>query len=126
MCSLWVKDCGSGPARRRGNCAGGNVRWRRGLPTVTHFTQYFDAQPGNPLFGKAMANSPAGSFEYDVANDQLPTVSWLLPPAGFDEHPNASPAAGATYVAAKIDANRGEPRGLGQDRRQNSMKPLVG
>ena len=56
-----------------------------------------------------MANSPVGSFESDVANDQLPTISWLLPPAGFDEHPNASPAAGATYVAAKIDAIAANP-----------------
>jgi len=80
-----------------------------GLPTLQHFTQYFDAQAGDPLFDKAMANSPVGSFEYDVANDQLPTVSWLLPPAGFDEHPNASPAAGATYVAAKIDALAANP-----------------
>jgi len=80
-----------------------------GLPTLNHFTQYFSAQPGNPLFDKAMANSPVGSFEYDVANDQLPTVSWLLPPAGFDEHPNASPAAGATYVASKIDAIAANP-----------------
>jgi phospholipase C len=80
-----------------------------GLPTLTHFTQYFDAQPGDPLFDKAMASSPVGSFEYDVANDQLPAVSWLLPPAGFDEHPAASPAAGATYVAAKIDALAANP-----------------
>jgi phospholipase C len=80
-----------------------------GLPTLNHFTQYFDAQPGSPLFDLAMANSPVGSFEYDVAHDQLPTVSWLLPPAGFDEHPNASPAAGATYVAAKIDALAANP-----------------
>jgi phospholipase C len=80
-----------------------------GLPTLQHFTQYNTAQPGNPLYDNAMANSPVGSFEYDVANDQLPTVSWLLPPAGFDEHPNASPAAGATYVAAKIDALAANP-----------------
>ena len=80
-----------------------------GLPTLQHFTQYFDAQPGNPLYDKAMADSPVGSFEYDVANDQLPTVSWLLPPAGFDEHPANSPAAGATYVAAKIDAIAANP-----------------
>jgi phospholipase C len=80
-----------------------------GLPTLQHFTQYFDAVAGDPLYDKAMANSPVGSFEYDVANDQLPTVSWLLPPAGFDEHPNAAPAAGATYVAAKIDAIAANP-----------------
>jgi phospholipase C len=80
-----------------------------GLPTLQHFAQYFNATAGNPLYDLAMANAPIGSFEYDVANDQLPTVSWLLPPAGFDEHPNASPAAGATYVAAKIDALAANP-----------------
>lgn len=80
-----------------------------GLPTLNKFVQYYNAQPGNPLYDKAMANSPVGSFEYDVANDQLPTVSWLLPPAGFDEHPSGSPAAGATYVAAKIDAIAANP-----------------
>jgi phospholipase C len=80
-----------------------------GMSTIDHFTQFWDATPGNPLYDKGMANSPVGSFEYDVANDQLPTVSWLLPPAGFDEHPANSPAAGATYVASKIDALAANP-----------------
>jgi hypothetical protein len=33
-------------------------------------------------------------------NDPLPTVSWILPPAVFDEHPAALPAAGATLLQA--------------------------
>jgi len=50
-----------------------------------------------------------GQFEYDAMNDQLPTVSWILPPSGFDEHPAALPAAGATFVASKIDAIAANP-----------------
>jgi phospholipase C len=56
-----------------------------------------------------MATSPVGQFEYDALNDKLPTVSWLLPPAGFDEHPAGLPAAGATFVAGSIDAIAANP-----------------
>jgi phospholipase C len=42
-------------------------------------------------------------------NDQLPTVSWILAPSDFDEHPAHLPAAGATYVAGKIDAIAANP-----------------
>ena len=56
-----------------------------------------------------MAVQPLGQFEYDCLNDSLPTVSWILPPSGFDEHPAALPAAGATFVAGKIDAIAANP-----------------
>jgi phospholipase C len=39
----------------------------------------------------------------------IPTVSWILPPSGFDEHPAALPAPGATFVAGKIDAVAANP-----------------
>jgi phospholipase C len=80
-----------------------------GFPTLSHFAQYFNAAPGSDLYEKAMAPSPVGQFEYDALNDKLPAVSWLLPPAGFDEHPAGLPAAGATYVASKIDAIAANP-----------------
>jgi phospholipase C len=80
-----------------------------GLAAIQHIAQYFDAQPGSPLYDQAMAPSPLGQFEYDALNDKLPTVSWILPPAGFDEHPAGLPAAGATFVAGKIDAIAANP-----------------
>jgi phospholipase C len=80
-----------------------------GLAAIQHIAQYFNAQPGSPLFEQAMNPSPLGQFEYDAANDKLPTVSWILPPAGFDEHPAGLPAAGATFVAGKIDAVAANP-----------------
>ena len=65
--------------------------------------------PGDPLFDNGVATQPLGQFEYDAMNDQLPTSSWILPPTGFDEHPAALPAAGATFVAGKIDAIAANP-----------------
>jgi phospholipase C len=80
-----------------------------GAAAISKWTQFGTAQPGNPLFDYGDATQPLGQFEYDAMNDQLPTVSWILPPAGFDEHPAALPAAGATFVAGKIDAIAANP-----------------
>jgi phospholipase C len=80
-----------------------------GAASISKWTQFGTAKPGNPLFDKGMAVQPLGQFEYDAMHDQLPTVSWILPPAGFDEHPAALPAAGATFVAGKIDAIAANP-----------------
>ncbi|MGW4486886.1 alkaline phosphatase family protein [Amycolatopsis sp. NPDC004368] len=80
-----------------------------GLASISHIAQYFNAKPGDDLFEKAMNPQPLGQFEYDVAHDQLPTVSWILPPSAYDEHPANLPAAGATFVAGKIDAIAANP-----------------
>jgi hypothetical protein len=56
-----------------------------------------------------MSPTPVGQFEYDAMNDKLPTVSWILPPSDFDEHPAHLPAAGATFVASEIDAVAANP-----------------
>ena len=80
-----------------------------GLAPLNALRQYADAAPGSPLFDNAMASSPLGQFEYDAMNDRLPTVSWLLPPSASDEHPAHLPAAGAQFVAGKIDAIAANP-----------------
>ncbi|MGW4485338.1 alkaline phosphatase family protein [Amycolatopsis sp. NPDC004368] len=80
-----------------------------GLPPFNAIKAYADAEPGEPLYDQAIAPSPLGQFEYDALHDQLPTVSWLLPPSAMDEHPANLPAAGATFVAGKIDAIAANP-----------------
>jgi phospholipase C len=80
-----------------------------GAAAISKFTEFGEAKPGDPLFDNGMAVQPLGQFEYDCLNDQLPTVSWILPPAGFDEHPAGLPAAGAQFVAGKIDAIAANP-----------------
>ncbi|MEW2499804.1 alkaline phosphatase family protein [Amycolatopsis sp. NPDC047767] len=80
-----------------------------GLPPFNAIKAYADAQPGSPLYEQAIKPSPLGQFEYDALHDQLPTVSWLLPPSAADEHPAHLPAAGAQFVAGKIDAIAANP-----------------
>jgi phospholipase C len=80
-----------------------------GLAAIQHIKQYNDAKPGDDLYEKAMKPTPIGQFEYDAMNDQLPTVSWILPPTLYDEHPARMPAAGATFVAGKLDAIASNP-----------------
>jgi phospholipase C len=80
-----------------------------GAAAISKFTQFGQAQPGDPMYDFGMTVQPLGQFEYDCLNDSLPTVSWILPPSGYDEHPAALPAAGAQFVAGKIDAIAANP-----------------
>ncbi len=49
------------------------------------------------------------SFARDVANDALPRVSWLVPPAAASEHPDASPSVGENFTAGIIAALAANP-----------------
>jgi phospholipase C len=77
-----------------------------GLPPVANMKQWQAVKndTSSPLYQHGLAAVSTGQFEYDALNDQLPTVSWLFPPTANDEHPARTPAAGATYIASKIDA----------------------
>ena len=85
-----------------------------GINPLLFFKQYNDAKPGDPLYDNAIANSPVGTFEYDVAHDQLPTVSWILPPAGLTSIP---PTPGGWLDLRGGQDRRAclQPRGVGQD-----------
>jgi len=56
-----------------------------------------------------MRKLPAGAFEYDAKHDRLPQVSWLVAPTAQSEHPDYFPAAGAEYIAQKLDAIASNP-----------------
>ncbi|HVX47567.1 MAG TPA: alkaline phosphatase family protein [Mycobacteriales bacterium] len=80
-----------------------------GVPPIAKMKQYRQADPDSELYKRALTTLPTGQFEYDAINDKLPTVSWLQPPGDFNEHPKNLPAAGATYIASKIDAIAANP-----------------
>src|SRR3569833_2702219 len=67
------------------------------------------APRSSTLYKSGMTVSSAGQFEHDAANDRLPTVSWIIPTSTQSEHPDYLPAAGADYVAGKIDAIASNP-----------------
>lgn len=76
---------------------------------LQYFTAYQQAKPGSPLHRKGLAVDAPDQFEQDARNDKLPAVSWLMPTSGESEHPDHMPAAGAAFVARKIEAIAANP-----------------
>jgi phospholipase C len=68
------------------------------------FKQFAGAPASSPLWRQGMRKQPAGWFEADARQGRLPQVSWLVAPTAQSEHPAYFPAAGAEYVASKLDA----------------------
>ena len=69
-------------------------------------TLWGDGTPGgigNPENPTPASNSEMG-FEEDCANGVLPDVSFIGSKSGYDEHPAAIPAAGAQFLATKLEA----------------------
>jgi phospholipase C len=73
------------------------------------FKAFRDADKNSSLYKRGMEHNPVGQFEYDAINDNLPAVSWIVPPHPKDEHPAHLPADGAAFVASKIDAIAANP-----------------
>ena len=73
------------------------------------FKQYANAPTSSPLYQNAMIKRPQGWFEDDARNDRLPQVSWLVAPSAQCEHPDWMPAAGAEYIASKLEAIASNP-----------------
>jgi phospholipase C len=80
-----------------------------GCNLLETFKVFRHAAKGSSLHTKAMIRGPEGQFEYDARNDQLPTVSWIIPTSYQSEHPDYMPADGAAFVASKIDAVAANP-----------------
>ncbi|MBV9205187.1 MAG: hypothetical protein JO037_07245 [Actinobacteria bacterium] len=68
------------------------------------FRQYAHAPVSSPLWQRGMRKAAAGWFEADARAGRLPQVSWLVAPTAQSEHPDYFPAAGAEYIASKLDA----------------------
>ncbi|HEY2507109.1 MAG TPA: alkaline phosphatase family protein, partial [Streptosporangiaceae bacterium] len=58
---------------------------------------------GDPL-NPTPASNPEMGFEEDCANGTLPDVSFIGSTSAADEHPPAIPAAGAQFLATKLEA----------------------
>jgi phospholipase C len=63
----------------------------------TLYKQAFDYY-GIDVSGDFTTHGP-DNFKTDVKKNQLPAVSWIIPPDGFDEHPPAPPALGEWYTS---------------------------
>jgi phospholipase C len=67
---------------------------------LPYFSQY--KNPSSPLYQKAFLPQYPTDFASDVASGNLPAVSWILPPDGYDEHPPAPPALGEWFTSQVI------------------------
>jgi len=76
---------------------------------LQYFAAFEQARPGSALYEKGLTVDPPDQFEQDARNDRLPTVSWLMPTSSESEHPDHMPAAGAAFVARKIEAIAANP-----------------
>ena len=80
-----------------------------GCNMLEYFRAFQQAAQGSSLHSKGMVRGPEGQFEYDAMNDKLPAVSWIIPPGHQTEHPDYMPAAGAAFIAGKLDALAANP-----------------
>jgi phospholipase C len=80
-----------------------------GCNMLETFANFQNAASGSALYEQGMRPQPEGTFEDDARNDRLPTVSWIIPTSTQSEHPDYLPAAGADYVAQKLEAIASNP-----------------
>ncbi|HEV2695919.1 MAG TPA: phospholipase C, phosphocholine-specific [Verrucomicrobiae bacterium] len=81
---------------------------------MKQFAAYKQAKPGDPLYDHAMVigNNIAAMidlFQNDVASNTLPSVSWIIGPSEYTEHPPNSPANGQMLTKAILDAIASNP-----------------
>ncbi len=74
---------------------------------LPYFSQY--KNPSSALYQKAFLSVYPDDFMSDLASGQLPAVSWLIPPLGYDEHPSAPPALGEWFTSQVVAALVAQP-----------------
>jgi phospholipase C len=84
--------------------------------SLLYFHDYQNADPGSPLYQAARTGTEvdkAGGFfdilEADVKHDRLPSVSWIVAPEAYTEHPAWPAGYGAWYTAAVLNALTSNP-----------------
>jgi phospholipase C len=76
------------------------------LLTADNVLPYFKnfRDPTTPLHQKAFGPTFPAGFVNDVKAGTLPSVSWIVPPIGFDDHPSAAPDRGMYFSSLVVDA----------------------
>lgn len=81
-----------------------------GCNVLEYFASFAGAEPGSALYEKGVRAQAEGAFEDDARSDRLPAVSWIIPTSWQSEHPDYLPAAGADFVAQKLEAVASNPK----------------
>jgi phospholipase C len=79
--------------------------------SLLYFFNYQNAGPGSPLYQRARTGTDVkksgGLFDIlagDVASGRLPSVSWIVAPEAYTEHPAWPAGYGAWYTAGVLNA----------------------
>ncbi|HEX7654524.1 MAG TPA: phospholipase C, phosphocholine-specific, partial [Verrucomicrobiae bacterium] len=78
------------------------------------FANFKRALPGTSLYDRGMSPAPTlsalvSAFKNDVASNALPSVSWIIGPGNYTEHPPYSPANGEWFTKQLLDAMAANP-----------------
>ena len=88
-----------------------NDNWTGALHGGLAFESFRHAPPGSSLYENGMRHWSLEQLAQDVADDQLPQVTWILPSPLWSEHPSpSSPLQGAEFTARVLDALTGNPK----------------
>ena len=72
---------------------------------LPYFSQY--SNPSSALYQKAFVPTFPNDFAHDVRSGTLPSVSWIIPPLGYDEHPpSPTEPRGVVHRPGPPDADR--------------------
>jgi phospholipase C len=77
-------------------------------PTSSLYQNAFGYYGPNVAGGLGPPNGP-DDFAKDVTSGQLPAVSWIIPPIGFDQHPPAPAALGEWYIQQVLNTLLSNP-----------------
>ncbi len=84
--------------------------------SLLYFFNYQNATPGSPLYQRARTgtnvNHGGGFFDIlaaDVKGGRLPSVSWVVAPEAYTEHPAWPAGYGAWYTAGVLNALTSDP-----------------
>jgi phospholipase C len=84
--------------------------------SLLYFFNYQNATPGSPLYQRARTgtdvNQSGGFFDIltaDVKHGRLPSVSWIVGPEAYTEHPAWPAGYGAWYTAGVLNALTSDP-----------------
>jgi phospholipase C len=110
------KGNGLGPAGLYGDTIADPYIGNYGDNVLAYFDAYQQQQPGDPLYDGALQGTEVKTsgtlfqqLRDDVANGELPQVSWVVAPEAFTEHPNWPANYGAWYVSQVLDALTSDP-----------------
>ncbi|MFC1431848.1 phosphocholine-specific phospholipase C [Streptacidiphilus sp. N1-3] len=76
---------------------------------LSYFKQFHAFPADDPRYINAMTKFDLTAFDADCRAGTLPTVSWLVAPYLFCEHPSASPDYGADYVNTALQSLMSNP-----------------